>query len=207
MSTTRILKTIRMPLNWIRHLLDELPELKIVHLIRDPRATLHSQLRLGMCSSKHGGVIGCSLSFCERHEKDLKEGDDLSSGYPGRLIRVFYENIARRPIEASKLLFNFTGAAYTSHVQGYVYNITLAGNPNNCAICTTRSNSSAHIDSWKRKINTVLLNEIENRCNFILRRYNYTINSSTHAPMTTEEFGTRLRDSWLPGFNIGLNIS
>ena len=174
-SPIRILKTIRTPLNWISHLLDELPGLQIIHLVRDPRATLKSQSRFGMCTAKRGGIGSCTNAFCKRQENDLLEVDRLTSKYPGRIIRVFYEDIAAKPIESSRILFDFIGTTFTPWAEEYIFNITLAGNPNNCPICTTRSNSSIHIDSWRTKIMPEFLNAIENRCNYILRRYNYSL--------------------------------
>ena len=59
-SPIRIVKTIRLQLSHIRHLLDEFQWLKIVHLVRDPRATLHSQKKFSNCDEKHGGIDGCA---------------------------------------------------------------------------------------------------------------------------------------------------
>ena len=174
-SPIRILKTIRTRLNWISYLLDELPHLKLIHLVRDPRATLTSQFSTGKCAAKYGGINGCTWSHCAEQKSDLEEADRLDSKYPGRLMRVFYEDIAAKPIDTSRKLFRFIGTTFTSQAEEYIFNITLAGNPNNCVICTTRSNSSEHIDSWKKKIKPGLLNLTENLCNYVLNRYNYSL--------------------------------
>lgn len=172
-SPVRIFKTIRMPLKQISHLLEELPMLKIVHLVRDPRATLTSQAHVGMCSLKHGGKFECTDKYCTRVENDISELSALVRHYPYRLKTVLYEDVASSPIETSKEVYDFIGTSFSAHAQEYIYNITLAGNPDNCIICTTRSNSSDHIFAWKKTINEDLLNNVEKRCSYVLRYYNY----------------------------------
>lgn len=172
-SPFRIIKTIRLQLHDIKNLLEDLPNLKIIHLVRDPRATLLSQARLGMCSSWRGGQVGCTNLFCKRLENDVLEEERLLKRYPGRIMPVFYEDIAKKPLEISKKMYDFIGADFTLEAQKYVYNITMAGNENNCAICTTRSNSSAHIDSWKKTMKIDFINIVNERCNYVLKRYGF----------------------------------
>ena len=70
-SKVRIIKTIRTRLTWLVDILEEFPNLKIVHLVRDPRAVVNSLIRVGKCKKQNGGVPGCSHYFCSvyRHSK------------------------------------------------------------------------------------------------------------------------------------------
>ena len=175
-SSIRVIKAIRLPLNLISHLMEEIPGLKIVHLVRDPRATLRSQMSFGMCSqAKHGGRYNCTNNYCTRLENDKAAAEDLSRRHKGRVTTVFYEDIAARPIETSKKLFDFIGATFTRNAEEYVYNITLAGNDNKCAICTSRANSSVYIDKWKTKTSSEFLEIIQDRCKNILQHYHYSL--------------------------------
>ncbi|KAH3709472.1 hypothetical protein DPMN_068935 [Dreissena polymorpha] len=174
-SSFRIVKTIRLEMSSVTHLLGMFPNLKTVHLVRDPRATLVSQAYVGMCSGKHGGMLQCANNLCKRVENDILEKERIMSELPGRIFPVVYEDIAREPIETAKKLFDFIGADFTEEAKEYIFNITKAGQEDNCAICTTRSNSTKHIDAWKTEMKTTLLNVVQERCNYVLRRYNYTI--------------------------------
>ncbi|KAL4224922.1 hypothetical protein ACF0H5_015618 [Mactra antiquata] len=172
-SPFRIIKTIRLLMRDIKNLLEDLPNLKIIHLVRDPRATLFSQSKLGKCGEKKGGRPGCTNRFCTRVELDVLEEEKLSKKYPGRIMPVFYQDIAKEPLKTSQKLYDFIGAEFTQAAQEYVYNITMAGNPNNCAICTTRSNSSEHIDTWKERMDPLFREIVNERCNYIIQRYNF----------------------------------
>ena len=169
-SSIRIIKTIRMQLNQISHFLDEFEWLKIVHLVRDPRATLHSQKQFSNCDEKHGGIEGCAKEHCRRQENDLEEFNSLARKHPGRISRVLYEDIATKPIETSRTLFDFIGATFTPLAQEYIYNITLAGNEDNGVIETTRKNSSAHIDAWKITMKADFVNVTNKHCDFVLKQ-------------------------------------
>lgn len=170
-SPVRIIKTIRTPIEFIRHLLDEIPGLKVVHLMRDPRATLRSQRSFGMCPLLEGGMYGCTNRFCTRVENDIIQADTLAKIHPGRLATVLYEHIASKPIETSRKMFKFIGTIFTSQAQEYIFNITSAGKPDNCGICTTRTNSSEHIYEWMEKLKPESIRIVEDRCNYIIRRY------------------------------------
>ena len=179
MAKLRVMKTIRISMRAISHLMEEFPELKIIHLIRDARATLMSQSTFGMCGPGHGGYEGCSNRFCTRLENDILESENLQRKYPKRIKTVFYENIAMNPIAASEDLYKFLGTNFTNNIKEYVFSITQAGKSDNCAICTTRQNSTQHIDSWRNKMKDKNLQIIEQRCNYVLQRFNYTMYSNS----------------------------
>ena len=177
-SPIRILKTIRLPLKLIHvsNLMDEIPGLKIVHLVRDPRATLRSQSSYGMCSvTKVGGKSNCTDSYCLRLESDKNEMDVLSKRYKNRVTTVLYEEIAAKPIETSRKLYDFIGTTFTKHAEEYVFNSTMAGNDIICPICTSRANSSVYVDKWKSQMSPKFIQLIQERCKDIMNYYNYTL--------------------------------
>ena len=77
MANLRVIKTIRLSMRAISQLMEEFPELKIIHLIRDARATLMSQSGFERCRPGHGGYEGSSNRFCTRLENDILESEVL----------------------------------------------------------------------------------------------------------------------------------
>ncbi|XP_045208977.2 carbohydrate sulfotransferase 1-like [Mercenaria mercenaria] len=185
-SPIRIVKTIRARLNYVKYLLDDFPNLKIIHVVRDPRATLWSQSHFHMCLADGGGRYRCSKNLCGRMEDDIAESHRLSKTYPNRIMTLKYEDLAKQPIEISQKMYDFISVPMTSETKMYVYNKTKAGNKNDCEICSTRANSSAHIDYWKHFIDPDFLDIINTRCDFVLRHFQYdeyTINKSSNATL------------------------
>ena len=174
-SRTLLIKTIRMPMSLIGDFLDKIPELKVIHLVRDPRATLKSQAKCGECGEKQGGHIGCINKYCTRLENDILVTETLAKRYPGRIKRVFYEQIASKPLQTARELYNFIGSLFTPQVKDYIFDITQAGKEAGCSICTTRPNSTLYINAWRKDINKDFLKTIEQRCNYVLRHFNYTL--------------------------------
>lgn len=178
MSPLRIIKTIRMDLSAVRSLLDLLPNLKVIYLLRDPRSVLLSQNAVGYCGKQFGGWSGCTNKHCYRVENDVITFENIAREKPERIISVFYEGIAKSPLEATKALYKFVGAECHQQVLDYVYDITMAGHKDNCEVCTVRSNSSAHIDLWKNKMDKQFLEIVENRCHYVLQKFNYNLTNS-----------------------------
>lgn len=170
-----VLKTIRVLLRDVKYLLDVFSNLKILHLVRDPRATLFSQAHFGMCNKKIGGWPRCTDNLCERQENDILDEELISQKCPDRIKTVRYESIAKRPIETSKELYSFIDVDFTTEAESYIYNITMAGKKNNCVICTTRSNSSEHVDTWTKKMNPNFIQIVNTRCRFVLNHYSYGV--------------------------------
>jgi hypothetical protein len=172
-SPVRIIKTIRAQFKFVKHLLVELPNLKIIHLVRDPRATLFSQSHFHMCLVTNGGRQRCTNNLCGRLEKDVLEVDSVDISHPGRVMTIKYEDLAQRPIETSQIMYDFIGVPMSPKTKRFIYYKTMAGIDNDCSICSTRRNSSAHIAFWKRQIDREFLDIINSRCDYILKRFQY----------------------------------
>lgn len=158
-----------------RKLMEELPNLKVIHLVRDPRAVLNSQNKVRRCSTANGGIQGCTERLCRNLENDLIKEESVLADFPGRLYPVLYEDIAKHPIETAQKLYDFVGYKFTENVRDFVYNKTMAGIENTKTFSTQRSNSSEHVDSWKTSMGPTFIDVVQKRCNFVIRHYGYDL--------------------------------
>ncbi|WAR04068.1 hypothetical protein MAR_010626, partial [Mya arenaria] len=101
-----------------------IPDLKIIHLVRDPRPTLKSQASLGEC---------CGL-----------ERQQCAERFSVQWLKIILLELIRTP-----------------------------GRKDDCIICTTRGNSTEHVDKWKKTMNKTFVKVIQNRCNYLLKRFGY----------------------------------
>ena len=168
-----MIKTIRTKMNVARTLLEELPNMKIIHLVRDPRAVLQSQSNLGQCNTEQGGIESCTNKLCYSLENNLVEEEFIMRDYPNRILPVMYEDIAKHPIETSQKLYEFAGYEFTDTIKEYVFNNTLAGEGNTNVYSTQRSNSSEHVDNWKNTMNPDFRKYVQNRCNYVIKHYKF----------------------------------
>lgn len=167
-----VLKIIRLPVDQLEPLMEEFPSMKIIHLIRDPRATVLSQMKFGVITLK--SFVTNVIDFCSRIYRDLVTIDILSNKYPERVFTFFYEDLAKNPLEMSKELYKFTGISYTPEVEKYVFNITMSGKSGNCGnLCTVKSNSSKQADAWRSKLDMPKARIIDRSCRPVYQRLGF----------------------------------
>ncbi|KAK4295196.1 hypothetical protein Pmani_032224 [Petrolisthes manimaculis] len=95
-----IIKTIRTRLNWVRDILDN-PDvnLKVVHLVRDPRGTHISMDKVDWNIDYR--------EMCDKVLEDLEEKKGLERQYPGQYYFIKYEDFCRDPYRQANQLFRF----------------------------------------------------------------------------------------------------
>lgn len=169
-ANSRIYKTIRLPMASVSKLLERLPSLKVVHLIRDPRAILQSQLVEGLADKIKFSNI--SNLTCTQMHNDIIDMKSLVVNYPGRLQRLVYENLAVHPIEVSKKLYNFLNARFDRNVEGFVNYLT-TGPVSKCNYCTNRGNSSYNAFKWIKTIRPTYHRIVDQHCREIYREIGY----------------------------------
>lgn len=167
-SKFRIVKTIRTRLIWLTDLLSEFQNLKVIHLVRDPRAIINSQIKYGECADKHGGVQGCTHNLCTNIEDDVTAFDLLDSLHPDRLQRISFEDLASKPVEVTKHIYKFIGMNLDAAAEGYVRNITSAGRNSTGVLSTVRANSSDIVDAWRAGISDETLFTVQTICRYAM---------------------------------------
>ena len=167
-----LVKTIRLDMTMARELLKLLPNLKVIHLIRDPRATLMSRVQLGFAQTKVMKLNIDMMAYqtqrapllCTQVKNDLEETYRLRKDFPGRVAILLYEKLVESPVSMAKQLYKFLGIKITKKIQDYVRNITNGGMEDTCAVCTVRKNSSVTAFKWRTQISLSVAQAIDRAC-------------------------------------------
>lgn len=171
------LKVIRSTMYGISSIFTSDSNVKVIHLIRDPRAVLKSQHRVG--SFKWRDVAKASSEFCQRVENDISVSTNLSKIHTNRILTVRYEDIVDYPLETGRKMYAFFNLDMTLPIQKYIWNITYGGHKDGCFICIVRSNATSTANTWRRKLPFHLVNEMQQGCGKVLRIMGYrTFNNS-----------------------------
>ncbi|XP_046558332.1 carbohydrate sulfotransferase 1-like [Haliotis rubra] len=144
-------KTIRFNMTDMRYLMNKHKNIKIIHLIRDPRATLRSQKSVGQISFDSLDIH--AENFCQRVKRDLDVSSEIKPFYPQRILTVRYEDLAERPFETTEHIYRFLGLNLTTSIRDYVQNIT-SGSGNICrrnSLCTNK-NSRQIVSKWRTSL-------------------------------------------------------
>jgi Sulfotransferase domain len=163
-------KIVRLRLNLTRSLLEEFRRVKIVYLVRDPRATLNSRTAFGWCTKSRDCMEPKRL--CDDIDRDLDAFWELSKVYPDRLMLVKYETLASEPLETFESIFHFSGLSFSPSVRE---TIRLHTSRNKKGAASTFRKSSEPIDRWTRKLGWLKIRRIQSVCSSVLERLEYHV--------------------------------
>ena len=123
-----VVKTIRTPLFILKNLFTDQKNSKVLHLVRDPRPTIMSQ---NFAIQRIESVSNYAGTFCARILHDITTSDILTTyNYPGRIIRIHYENRAYYPINMTMQIYKYLNLAFSNNVEKSVLNMTSSGKKN-----------------------------------------------------------------------------
>lgn len=100
-----LVKTVRMRTRQIAPILDEADlNVKIIVLMRDPRAVRSSRNKIGWCNFE---ACNSAKVLCHHYEMDLEDALTLSRSHPENVIIVKYEELVTRPLDAIPIILKF----------------------------------------------------------------------------------------------------
>ncbi|KAK3590733.1 hypothetical protein CHS0354_030968 [Potamilus streckersoni] len=156
-SKLRLFKFIRLPMTVAGRLLTGDSNLKVIHLLRDPRGMLVSQRR-----KEH--KIEWPIRYCETMLSDLKASVQLQNIFPGRVTILRYEDLAENPVSIASKLYKFIGIQMPKVVEEYIKEKTSGGKEKKCMLCTQKANSSETASKWRTKIDLRYMKLIDHVC-------------------------------------------
>lgn len=184
----RLFKFIRLPMRIIQSVFNLYPNLQTIHLIRDPRGVLTSQIKLKKSSWED--ISTTSRTHCDKVAEDLNVTVNLHFQDSQRARILIYETLAEDPIAVAKRIYNFIGMPVMKYVLDYVRKLTLDGRRKSCLYCIVRENSTKTANSWREEIEYQHMTTIDNNCPVV---YGYIGYQRFNSP-------SELTDQHLPTF-------
>ncbi|XP_018018002.1 carbohydrate sulfotransferase 5 [Hyalella azteca] len=113
-----VIKTVRLGAAPLGELLqDPSLDLRVIHLVRDPRGTMHSRHRLDWCRAP---VCSDPSIVCDHLLLDLHHSQTLQAKYPDRFLLVRYEDLGTQPEAMASLILDFVGLPSTNSVKNFI---------------------------------------------------------------------------------------
>ncbi|XP_037787074.1 carbohydrate sulfotransferase 4-like [Penaeus monodon] len=159
-----VMKTVRMGLAPVISLLqDPSLDLRVVHLVRDPRGSLHSRMQLTWCHSQACSDPG---TVCGDLMTDLKLSEWVKERFPDKYLLVRYEDLGLQAEETARRIFKFLHLTYHKSVASFVRDHTSINRktkkkPNTYS---TYRDSKSTTFAWRGALNYTTLEEIQNVC-------------------------------------------
>ncbi|XP_022239932.1 carbohydrate sulfotransferase 1-like isoform X2 [Limulus polyphemus] len=183
----KVVKAIRFSLNQVEEILEKNKDLnlKIIHMIRDPRGIMKSRLM------EKAVIVWCqkslcsdSRSLCTQITDDLTYACEIKAKFPGKYKLLRYEDLAQKPLETARDIFQFLGEKslpeevtkfLASHTKVTKFPVT---KEKLLWEYTTFRNSSATAVSWVKELPFDSILKIQSNCKDVFNRMSY-INLNT----------------------------
>lgn len=186
------IKTIRLSMEVVALLLELVPDLKVIHLIRDPRGIMFSRYRGRFVNDTNSRMSAKSL--CNRMLMDIMRSYYLKLKFPHKIKTQLYEYLAENPLESMYDLHNFTDTKVLHSMKSYVYNHTMAGQTNRKYYNTVRGNSAVTSITWRMRMKWEAVQVIDSECKELYDHVGF-IPFSNKAQLTNLSFKTRKKES------------
>ncbi|XP_077310696.1 carbohydrate sulfotransferase 3 [Lithobates pipiens] len=164
-------------------------DMRIIQLVRDPRAVLASRMVAfsGKYESWKKWALEGAAPIPEDEVQKLKGNCDnirlsaeLGLHQPkwlrGRYLLIRYEDIARFPLQKAEEMYKFAEIALTPQVKEWIIKNTQASQDNS-GIYSTQKNSSEQFEKWRFSIPFKLAQVVQEVCEPAMRLFGYKLAS------------------------------
>ncbi|XP_073417252.1 carbohydrate sulfotransferase 4-like [Dendrobates tinctorius] len=177
MKTVRILDySVLLPL-----FRDPVLDLRIIHLVRDPRAIASSRKYFDLSvddpivlkehdKATKGPVMA---TICKAQANINKMVNTAGDYLKRRYLLIRHEDLSREPIANTKKIYEFSGLKMTPDLEQWVYNITHFNVREKNAFMTFSRKSSNVVQQWRKTMDFNNVKEIEEYCKEAMDLFGY----------------------------------
>jgi len=171
-----MMKVIRLHMSHAERLLSTDPDLKLIHVVRDPRGLLEAWKRVTP-NRRSRSVAQMKLNaklICRRMTTDCELRRRLELKYPHRTLLVHYEDLVTA---TDTVLADVYGRLLQLPLPNNLVGVIAAqmqATSDNGALGTLRANGSATATRWRQTIDSQLLEYMTDTCRHLLAELNYT---------------------------------
>ncbi|XP_042886800.1 uncharacterized protein LOC122262748 [Penaeus japonicus] len=174
-------KTVRLRLAAVKQLLEDASlDLRVVHLVRDPRGVVNSRLKMPWCS---GRTCRDMSNICRAANHDAQTSQEFRNRFPKQYLLQRYEDLVDDPYMQTRKIFEFLDLPLVEALAVYIeehMNTVAKRNEQGddytyAAQFSTFRNSSTVSTRWRLALGTEKVHEIQSLCRPALRYYGYRI--------------------------------
>ncbi len=174
-SPIRATKVLRMYVDQSEKFIKEMPALKVLHQMRDPRGTLMSTKYMNFFSKFSGNKLDQeAMILCDKMMNDLTSYRKLKRKYYDNYLQIKYENYAKSPMETLDYVYNFIREPVPAKLKRSIYERTHSNwEAPRGSFGTHRRQSAATARMWELRIKPSERVEIEEHCSKFLAESDY----------------------------------
>ena len=182
----QVLKLVRLTMESVRLILKDIPSLRVIHFLRDPRAIVASRLKVKFLSEASGGsVIKEAALLCQRMLADILMRKDIESEFPHNFLVFKYEDFVVDPMSILSQIYLTIDEPvpdwvklWTKRSAATSSNSSSAGFDSSGAFDTVRRDSANRAYNWRKHITADTLSAINIHCEGLLKYSGYEMSPS-----------------------------
>lgn len=164
--------------------------LRIVHLVRDPRAVLRSREQTAKALARDNGIVlGTNGTWveadpglrvvrevCRSHVRIAEAATRKPPPFlSGRYLLVRFEDLARSPLPEIRALYAFAGLSLTPQLEAWIHNITHGSGPGarREAFKTTSRDALNVSQAWRHTLPFAKIRRVQELCAGALQLLGY----------------------------------
>ena len=129
-------------------------DVRVIQLIRDPRASMNSRIKLGwMLDFHHSNFPNSVRRVCSNLAKNIRFGRDLGQ-WQEKYMEVHYRDLAGKPLETTEAMYKFAGFEMPDSIRDWVIRNTSPSKEEvrkeEKKTFSSVRNSTANIDKWQK---------------------------------------------------------
>ena len=158
----RVTKVLRISLRFLPLLMKEIPDLKVISIIRDPRGIINSRIKTVWYPIKDNepkGVRDNIKSLCFKIQQDIEMTETLKRQFPGRFLDYSLEELVKEPMEDYQTILKFAGLEMTDYYSKKVKEIY--------------GDRPAFLNQWNSTLNQKYIRWIQRYCHRSWAKYGF----------------------------------
>nr|XP_002130975.1 carbohydrate sulfotransferase 3-like [Ciona intestinalis] len=151
-------------------------DIRIVHLVRDPRAILSSRMKLIEDQTNNETLKAEAKTLCNRLRKNIRFSNSYWKGQNGEYMRIRHEDITTNPMQVVREIYRFVDEPVPHSIQDWVNNsMSAEENIKETTISefSTVRKPSDVLNKWRRALNFPTVQLIQAECLDVLQNLGY----------------------------------
>lgn len=145
-------------------------DVRVIQLVRDPRASFNSRIKLGWMEEFHHWHFPITArEQCTKLAQNIKFGRELPTKWQDKYLEIHYDDLAKNPIETTRKMYRFAGFDMLSSILEWVVRNTSPSKEELLKekedVFSSVRNSSTIADQWRRQAPIERTRLIEKHCN------------------------------------------
>lgn len=161
-----VMKTIRLRYwqveSWIAQ-----SDIKVIHLLRDPRAIISSRVAKDWKNTKENDPE----HICRQMEDDMRLSNILP---PDRYLMIKYEELVKDPASRLQMLYDFAGLRMTAKAYEFLYETT-HGESSGSVLRPVVRDEDFNPNHWQTETPIEDIRTIESNCQSLMKLLNYPV--------------------------------